>query len=255
MSGKAIEVLIIKLSHVHDFQDAPREGFKEVSAETRLKQFRKSKKVNGLLCQKPHSSYALAKAESFYQTLWCFMYISHAQEALLRTTGPEPSRVPPLRGVPHGGELSTQDVDKQRRQFQDKALMMAIKSALLKKAQLQQSSGGSSTPGRRSQPETPITLLQPSSQRLKLLAAAPGSVAGSRCNATQLRLAAPAAFTGVQKTRALPPSTSGGTARGQGDFATSPDRRSKTMLALTNASNLTIPGRSADFRSEVSGTI
>ena len=173
----------------------------------------------------------------------------------MRNQGSCPSRVPPLKGVPKGGELSTEDTAKRRQQFQGKELSTAIKSALMKKAQLQQQSGVVGTPGRRSQPETQRALVQPSLQSVKRLGSNPGSMAGSGCNPTQLRLSAPTAYTGVQKTKGLPLNGSDIEARSQGDFATSPDRRSKTMLALTNATNLTIPGRSADFRSEVSPRI
>jgi len=225
-----------------------------VTAEVRLKQFRKSQKVRLRLFVLVPTLNLLASRSvltcsnpNFFSII-----IAHFQEAKMRNQGSSgPSRVPPLKGVPNGGELSTEDTAKRRQQFQDKELSMAIKNALMKKAQLQQESGVASTPGRRSQPETQRALAQPSLQTVKRLGSNPGSLAGSGCNPTQLRLSAPTSYTGVQKTRGLQLNNSEIEARSQGDFATSPDRRSKTMLALTNATNLTIPGRSADFRSEV----
>jgi len=80
-----------------------------------------------------------------------------------------------------------------------------------------------------------------------------GSVAGDLCNQAQVRLAHPEARTGVHKHKELPNRLF----NGQGDVSRQfPDKHVKVMLALTNTMSgghhgLTIPGRAADFRTEV----
>jgi hypothetical protein len=75
----------------------------------------------------------------------------------------------------------------------------------------------------------------------------PNVRAGEACNSTQDRLARPENYPTAYMQKRHPPSSA---YKNQGDYCTVPRMASKLLLN-TSSSDLTIPGRATDFRTEV----